>query len=387
MRRGIGSRQAAMAALAVIGLTGCNPTSLLVEVSLAGGREPPAALRVSAYESARGLVVGPTVVTLGQRRLPGTLVLEPLDDTATELRVLVDGLGPAGALSSQAAGRVRTVPGVQARLALTLDQPLPDSDGDGVPDTIDGCLKQYDPDQRCGMTGGGGDLAGDDGPADLAVPTDGGAVACPVPNLFCDDFETGNTSRWSGVYEKVGATVRVDTVRPHQGAFSLHGNGPLNALDGGTFASSNATIDHLFTIPTPEHLYARAFVFSPTTPGSFALFLALFRDTTGFAVGTNSVNRWVIAQDQGASPDKTSTVDFVLNSWHCIELALDYPSQTTPAGRARLFLNGTTILDFTPATLPDLTSLQVGLVRAPGNVNTQLFIDDVALALEPIGCQ
>src|SRR5439155_9226300 len=63
---------------------------------------------------------------------------------------------------------------------------------------------------------------------DLGLPPpdlggDGGVAICPAGATFCDDFESGNTARWTVVNIKhdLGSEVRVQSARVYHGANAL----------------------------------------------------------------------------------------------------------------------------------------------------------------------
>jgi hypothetical protein len=370
------------AALVLAGCTG--ETNLLLDLSLAPGLAQPDTLQVSLF--AQGLVGTPQRVSLAAqaRTLPGRLVVSPLDASLPNPRILVDGLDAKGILIAQAASPVQLTQGRQSELALELTSPLTDSDGDGVPDVIDDCPSLPDPDQRCAANDGAvpGDLGGDGAMGDLRR-----GPACPTPNLFCDDFESGSTSKWNDVSVKGKTTLGVDGTQAFSGSFALDVTSQPNMVDLGVFQSENATVGLNMTPTGLPTLAARAYVRTATNPGSYALFMALFANTAGWAVGVDGSGHWVVTQDQGNSPDLTTNVTMPLGQWVCVELIVDPPSVMNPAGRLRLLTDGSPIIDTTPSSFTAPTLFDVGLVRSPGNVSSQVFIDDVVLANQPIGCE
>jgi hypothetical protein len=171
------------------------------------------------------------------------------------------------------------------------------------------------------------------------------------------------------------------------GSFALEVLALPNPTDMGTFGSESGTVNLSFTPTGLDTLAARMYVRTPAFPGSFAIFLGLFANTSGWAVGVDGSGNWVVTQDQGNQPDLTTTVPMPLDAWVCMELIVDPPGVSNPMGRLRLKADNVTILDVAPVTFTTPTIMDVGLVRAPGNVTSHVFIDDVVLANQPIGCE
>jgi hypothetical protein len=371
------------AALLLAGCTG--DTTLLLDLSLAPGLSQPDTLEVKLF--AQGLVGAPQKVSLAAqaRSLPGRLVVKGLDASLPNPRILVDGLDAKGNLTSQAASPVQLTAGHQSELALELSSPLTDTDHDGVPDVIDDCPSVPDPDQRCGAPGDG--AVPGDGSSDGAAGDLGRGPACPTPNLFCDDFESGSTSKWNDLTIKGKTNLMVDGVQPFGGSFALDVTSQPNMVDLGVFQSENATVGWTMTPTGLSTLATRFYVRTATNPGSYTLFLGLFANTSGWAVGVDGAGHWVVTQDQGNSPDLTTSVAMPFGQWVCVELIVDPPGVMNPAGRVRLLTDGSTIIDTAPATFTAPTIFEVGLVRSPGTVASRVFIDDVVLANQPIGCE
>lgn len=401
------TRTQIIAPLVLLASACSGPTSLLLDLSLAPGFAQPDSLRITLY--AHGIVGAPQQIPLAStgRSLPGRLIVRPLDPSLPDPRVQIDGLDASGKLVSQVASRMHLAAGQQTVLQLVLDQPLPDSDHDGVPDVIDDCPDVYDPDQLCSTVPpdgaapdltstidlAGADLAGVDlarldlASVDLTSVTDGPppdlsrGKPCPTSNLFCDDFETGDTSKWSSSSIKSPATLAVDQTQVWGGLYSLDATAPSS---GG---STNAFLAKSFNNLAPVTLAARMYVRTLPSQPAFTLFLGLFVGTNGYSVGVDGSGNWVVSQNQGASPDVHSSTPVPGNQWVCLEMVLDFPAAGYPAGHVRVYTDGTKILDFIPATLSFPNELDVGLVRAPGTAASKAWVDDVALALSPIGCE
>ena len=369
---------------ALLALAGCGGgTTLLLSVSLAEGRPQPDRLRVTLYGN--GLLRAPSELPLASagRALPGTVFVGGLDAATPNFRLLLDGLGATGTLTSQAAAQAQLAAGANTRLALTLGAQLPDADGDGVPDAIDDCPTVPDSDQRCVPSDLGSTV--EDLPApppDLTAP-DLGRVSCPGFSILCDTFEDASLGAWLvDLDTKVtGNSVRVSKTA-FNGLYSAEALSPVNPGDG-NYPSTYAFLAKSFRLTTPPAMVAaRVYLNSPQKPGSFENVLGLFNGTLGWGVGADSSGNWVIAQDYAMNPDIGSKIPFPFGRWVCVELRVDYG-----AGRVQVYADGQLVVDgaYAVATVP--TELDVGAVRSAGMTASDLFLDDAVLATQPIGCE
>jgi len=176
------------AALAIV-FAGCGgqarPTSVFLTIGTGAGTTAPDELRISVYGD-RGTV-------FDARRLPETGKLTPLGPTTlgTATIYLPDSTRGArfdvrgvtgGQTQLRATKPVTVVEDRQVTLTLVIGaDPVPDADGDGVPDAIDNCRAQANPDQADANGDGAGDLCqpdagtGAEGGADRAS-ADGSAL-------------------------------------------------------------------------------------------------------------------------------------------------------------------------------------------------------------------
>jgi hypothetical protein len=178
---------------------GCNPdpTSILLQVDLSLNAAPSTFL-VSVFAPDRPLAEKRSAPGAQQLRITG------LPDVAEEIRiVLYDSKGPIGA------SRVNTKPNqeVVAHVVLYDAGTTADSDGDGIPDSVDNCPDVPNPHQEqvCRTVG-----------LDLGTG--------PCGHLFCDDFESdtadstgvkgGGSTLWFP-FGTVDGTLEID---PTQGA-------------------------------------------------------------------------------------------------------------------------------------------------------------------------
>jgi hypothetical protein len=244
---------------------------------------------------------------------------------------------------------------------------------DLVPDD----LSTGEPVDMAGAGGGGGaagDLAG--------VPDLSAIQICPTVRIFCDDFETGNFSKWNTATVKLDAgTIGVQSTTKAHGMYALRALG--NGSGGGGEVYADAEKD--FT-PTAPPLAIRANVFFPTTLAHFDHVIALYENSTGstnaFAIGGDPSGNWVIAENESLVPDHTSDmVPTGAGQWHCVELVID------AAGMVTFFVDNHQLIGpFARATTGiTYSSLLVGVVRSV-DPDYVAYIDDVAVGPSRLYC-
>lgn len=184
-------KRAPIGFLLLLVLSACEqdaPTTVLLRIESGTVTEQPERLALTVL-AAEGLLLERRVPAQGAPTLPGEVVLYP-DREGGELRLWVRAFALDTELGSGVT-RVTLVRQQQTPATVTLAAtPLPDRDGDGVPDEIDNCPDWPNPEQEpCPTEGGPGD-ASDGGQPDLrhdAAP-DG-----PKPDLRnCDEDDDGH---------------------------------------------------------------------------------------------------------------------------------------------------------------------------------------------------
>jgi hypothetical protein len=193
-------------ALALLALAGCSdgPTTVRMSVAAPAGMSADAIL-LTVYDRNGVVIAGRSLGS--SRQLPGD-VLVLVSPHAGEARAHVLAWS-AGAFVGEAANRVPVVPDHEGLLSLMLSStPLPDEDGDGVPDNIDNCPTVANPDQlssfgdtlgdACnagGQAGGGGTDPGDLGApgssGDLGGPGDDGGIVVTAPHCGDGNVDPG----------------------------------------------------------------------------------------------------------------------------------------------------------------------------------------------------
>lgn len=235
--------------------------------------------------------------------------------------------------------------------------------------------------------------ASDDGGPD-AGPGDGatgdGAVlasSCATPGagwILCDDFEGPLNTRWNTGDSTHGSVV-TDGVHAHGGASAMHLH---------TEAEPSSTPDYwvarVFTAFSQPKAYVRAWVFlgPPTSNRANNQFLQMVRgDFTALTIGNANATVQVSGSPTGQPPAAKSSTSksFTLGAWTCLEWLVS----TGASGEIRVSLDGTDLpeLHLTGFNLPggfSYLTFEQGV--EPGGGPYDVFIDDVVVSTQPIGC-
>jgi hypothetical protein len=400
--------------IAVLLISGCpdGGASVLLRIESAATM-PPSSLRLRLFGN--GELIPPTLFTLANKSLPATVLIAHLSASTPNFRVLVDGLDTAGKISSQGAVEIPLQSGQQTSATVRLtDGLLADSDGDGIPDSIDDCALVPDPDQTChartdmatpdlaGVDLAGLDLSGIDlSGIDLAQPHDlagdfagvdlRGVNACPAGALFCDTFESGNTSMWSGVHSDATITLGVDINKPFNGTHSLHVQ-----TSGG---SNVAWLIHSMPVPvTSGTVSLRLYVYAESSFNFPLYFMFLHRDSgdddyvAGIDYFGGAAGQWTIYDKNGGSYTNNSAYSFAGATWHCVELEIDLTPIDMGAATnvAKLYIDQNAPILWTrdnTASAPSIAEMDVGVTYQNASAANDFFIDDVALSTQHIGCE
>lgn len=199
--------------------------------------------------------------------------------------------------------------------------------------------------------------------------------------LWCDDFETGDLAGWSVGGSGPGAAAAASTTRSRSGTFSLGAVAPG--------AGHRATVS--FDLPGTLSSGSLALRMWISLAGAFDDFTiaGVFRNTATpqyLTVGGDA-DVWV-ANDNNANDslrDHRSTAALpALDTWTCVELVLDFPG-ASPA-RVRVLVDDAVVIDRPPNDqAPAYDQIRLGVERA-GVPSVEVFIDDVAIATQRIGC-
>jgi hypothetical protein len=233
------------------------------------------------------------------------------------------------------------------------------------------------------VTGGRG---GDDVTTDGALDDGAGSPSCPAFATFCENFESGDLSKWTYTdYTGNDTTARVVGTRIHGGSFALDADVPTGGQDHA--ASPVLT----FAARSTGTLAVREWINAAQLIQNFNVVLVLPNDQTGqfVTVGGDDAGNWVSSDNTAGNVllDHRSTVATApLDQWTCVELVFTFPQNATPA-RIQVFINEAAVLDQSSNDpSPVYNGVGVGIPRAD-NGGFHVFTDDVVIADQRIGCQ
>lgn len=210
----------------------------------------------------------------------------------------------------------------------------------------------------------------------------GGAPACPPGALFCDDFETGDTTKWDGkVLSGLLDTIQVDAIRPLHGTYSADARGLAGGFDLGLAGAQTAALAKAIIPTVGGSLWARTYVYFSQPPAPNEQVLALTAGgTLGYQAGIGSAGSWALYED-GAVASQASGAAPPGGSWICLELGVDLRNNIVT-----LAADGQTLIHVKLRQTAVPSDLELGLVEAPATA-ARIFFDDVAAATSRIGCE
>jgi hypothetical protein len=229
-----------------------------------------------------------------------------------------------------------------------------------------------------------GDGARDSSSDGMRDGTDGAAAACPAFAMFCDGFETGDTSRWSSTYVSPGATLGVQTTTVHHGTYAAHGMVPAGGTNGDA-----ASPFELITEQSTGMLAVREWVFQVQPLNHYDGVIVLEATATvtpNVLVGGDPSALWDVTENPTAviSVDHTTTTPVSQGTWTCVELDYTFGSPSMIA----FYIDDSPLVQVAamdPA--PHFGQIYVGAARASSLVGTDTIVDDVVIAAQHIGCQ
>lgn len=223
----------------------------------------------------------------------------------------------------------------------------------------------------------------DDGAVDSPLldgesPPPGG---CPSFAVFCDDFESGNTSRWDTTVLDGPATLVVSTMRARSGTFALEAQVGPDDQDAGEASLVRAIPPHSTGV-----LAARLWI-NLAAPLRYFNLVFDFRAQAGeyVTIGGDNNGNWVSTENDGtiAFDHLTTTPTPPLDTWTCVELVYSF----TPSTRIQFYVNDGIVLD-APSVhdAPSLDEVRIGVTRAD-MLGFTVYVDDLAVATQRIGCE
>jgi len=380
-------------ALLLVG--GCHgaATEVRVEVTGPAGAAAPATVAINVFD-AQGLIGH---ADIAPATLPGAITVRGLPDDVEELRVVGIGISATG-VQSIGGTRVTVVPLTRIVAMVALSTKTIDSDGDLVPDTLDDCPSEPDPNQDApcsavvDMATGPAlaDFAGAPAGSDLSLPPDmtPAASGCATAGVaFCDGFESGVIdAHWNGINQANG-TVTVDNTRAYRGAWSLHIHNNALAAKG----SADVELNEGQTFPS-THFFVRAFVLAPAAFGANEgdFILAEQADTPYQGITLGLVNTGFQTSNSIAGVTKTSTTMMPRDQWVCVEWEVQLGASGATAlsvnGAAATGLGGTQNLSVTPPPSSLALALVTTAPAGSGVPARDLWFDEIMVNPTAIGC-
>jgi hypothetical protein len=224
---------------------------------------------------------------------------------------------------------------------------------------------------------------------DTSAPIDTGtdAGSCPSFATFCDDFESGDLSRWTSLLESNSGMVSIVGTPVFEGKLAMYAKAgpstPVNNVYPNVGAGARVTIP----VVTTGLLAVRARVFMPKILGAETTFVKAFGKNGVDDMNVKITNGGLVKVDSDvpdAGPELTGAKDTPINEWFCIE----WHATIGAAGHQRVVVNGENVLDADDNTLTSegYDSVQIGFHAAIGSVTQEIYFDDVVIATQPIGC-
>jgi len=254
-----------------------------------------------------------------------------------------------------------------------------------------------------GFAGGASGGAGG-GRGDAGVQPDGGC-----PGAFCDDFErydagVGPRSPWSSSTN--GGAISIDLTRAHSGTKSVKVTTDGQAAYRRAYFSLSAP----FFPVAGNAFYGRMWVYLTAAPAMTTHWtnisgegMASYQNTSFQAYvryGGQAMKRLMANYDSGTfSSDcwQHSQTAFPEGRWACMEWHFDGPNE-----RMEFWLDGTQLAPLTVNhmgqgciahalgdrwVMPNFSTLRLGWEHYQTSIPIELWVDDVALGTQKLGCQ
>jgi hypothetical protein len=222
----------------------------------------------------------------------------------------------------------------------------------------------------CGRVGF--DASGDGAAGDAGVP----ALACPSFALFCDGFESGDTSAWTSTDISTTGALAIST-RAHSGRFALQSTFPDPAPIGAA-----AAVRHDIGTVSSGFLAVREYANAARALSSFEA--VIYVGGTGhFLSIAGAANAWDVTEDSpnvGLRDHVTSTPT-VAGAWTCVEVDLDFASRTMTLYVNDASAEQVVLVDPSPV----YSNVQSGITRVDA-MGMNVLVDDVVIAAQHIGC-
>jgi hypothetical protein len=345
--------------------TGCTDTRLLVTID--NNSVAPASLRIqqgSLNDST------PTLLAVASRSFP--LEVRFYDLHSSPLVVLVEGLDGAGKVVSHGAAKASLDMGHETTAQLPLsDGAFLDSDGDGIPDSVDDCPA----------------VAGPCTP-DLGGTMPGGKSSCDGHSyLLCDGFDAPALDpAWMSRDVGSGA-AELDSIHPTRGSGELHLH--VDALPVSASPVSVA-VRRIHNFSPTDTLYVRVFVFlDGTTANGGSTVLELNNNNNDDLAIYTSSGMWLTGQV--SSTNQLSQTLVPAGRWTCLVWTVESGAAAGgPGQRLLLSVDGMQVTDVMVPTqgsgVPSEIQLALTADQMPGDLARDLWFDDLVISNTPVSC-
>jgi hypothetical protein len=250
-------------------------------------------------------------------------------------------------------------------------------------------------------SGTGGSGTGGSGTGGSAGTSTGGSgsstpnAACPNL-LLCDDFEgaavgaSPDPARWSLTLDfnpnaQPSANIAIDNTNPHGGAQSVR-------------VAGNSGLREIVARVAADRVFVRAFMrLSEVPTGGGPVIMAVGGDQNadirlrlwaGEVATINTPNGDSIVPGAATSGNCPECLDVPSNDWFCAEMFVDNAQRSTT-----IWINGSEAgsvvnnnWNSTWPTFPTPTNVRFGYWGLQGAEERQVWIDDVAVGTERVGC-
>jgi len=226
-------------------------------------------------------------------------------------------------------------------------------------------------------SGSGGSSAtpdgGDDASSDSASAGEGGA-GCASGYQLCDDFEGVAAGATGSVWtiDNSGYTVETVTTMAHSGTHSVH-----VAAKG---VSGHGYIVETKTFPATD-FWGRAYLLLQAPGSGHEVFVALDGNNNEQVRILNDLGNGKIATNRRSDDQsKESSQAYPMGTWAC------YEWHETPTG-LHVYFQGSELTDIAETwTEATFSLLRLGFERFDTGTGGDIYIDDVAVNNEQIGC-
>jgi hypothetical protein len=201
-------------------------------------------------------------------------------------------------------------------------------------------------------------------------------LACPAFALFCDGFESGDTSAWDGAYASGNGALAVGSFA-HSGAFALAASFPDPAT-----INQGAAAGHNIAVMASGQLAVRQWTYASRALTSFEAVLSLIG--TGYFLNiAGATNAWTAVENSPAAGlvDHVSATPTVGGTWSCVEIDVDFGTRQITLYVDDAIVERVVLSDPNPM----YDQVQVGIPRVDA-AGLQVFVDDVVIASQHIGC-